>query len=160
MNKDKNMPKTKILSVRVYENTLEEEGMVTGRGGRAGKCGELEKGEKGSSIVLPCFGSCVVYAGVWNIACAVWCTNGVSFVFVVVSGLGIGWGGGLEIVNKSTRKGSTRAGRKLTDLFRALEERGVSLSSITLLGNSESFIKGFGDQGSGWNVYGSMIQKI
>jgi len=88
----------------------------------------------------------------------IWCTNDALFVFVVMDALGIRVGGGwLKAISK---EGSRSSGPKIEVLLRPPEECGVTLSSITFLGNSECFVKSLGDQGSGRNIYGSMVQKI
>lgn len=40
------------------------------------------------------------------------------------------------------------------------QESGIPLSSITLLGNSEGFIKGLGNQGSSGDILWGVVQKI
>ena len=41
-------------------------------------------------LVVSCFGYFVARVGVYKIVCVVWCTNDMSFVFVVMDALGIG----------------------------------------------------------------------
>ena len=94
-----------------------------------------------------------------------WCTNDVSFIFVVewvswVSGERGGQGGLKIEENKSARKKWHENGPKSKYLSRPPQESGVPLSSITLLGDSEGLIEGLGNQGSGGNVLWGVVQNF
>jgi len=127
-----------------------------GKGREVWKVGERKERASMWCHVLN-FVPCV---GVLNKTCEMWCTNGVILFRRQMGVLGTG-GRGFENRGEVGKKGAPRGwAKKSRYLSRPPQECGVPLSSITLLGNSESFIKGLNNQGPSGDVFRGVVQKI
>jgi len=100
--------------IKVLEHRREGRHSDRKEGERKGSVGLSEKGKRRHLYLVPRFESRIVRVGVLSITCMMWCTNDVSFIFVVEW---VSWimGEGILKSRRESRqeRGGTRLGQKI-----------------------------------------------